>query len=403
MAVDDEGNPMYDIYGNYIIDGYTVLYEIDKNIPNTFTVYLPYELENNGSFYMYEPELVSEWDNTGIVTMNECDETAIQPWTPYYAVVTDVPVNLGVNHEVTINPEPENSARVIDAKYTMWGTRNPVSFENRAFVLDDFNFGDVFNLATRPLYAWECYFTAPDYIDHIEINREVRLEDDLDNAGIIEDYDGHTVKATLHGRTLYRDGTWNTLCLPFDVSSTGNPILDDALIYEISNSTLAADGTITIDLSRQGHIEAGKPYLVKWESGENIVNPSFNGVTIEDDTPDVLHLGPISMAGNYKPLQLHSDYPVLYLGANNQLCHVTEDMDINSFRAIFFYNPEAIPNFMGAVKLNVIDDNVVTSVDEVPATRPADNKWYSIDGRVFNKKPTTPGIYINNGKKIIIN
>ena len=28
--------------------------------------------------------------------------------------------------------------------------------------------------------------------------------------------------------------------------------------------------------------------------------------------------------------------------------------------------------------------------------------WYSLDGRKFNGKPTSKGVYINNGKKVIL-
>jgi hypothetical protein len=30
-----------------------------------------------------------------------------------------------------------------------------------------------------------------------------------------------------------------------------------------------------------------------------------------------------------------------------------------------------------------------------------EGEWYSIDGRKLNGKPTTKGIYINHGKKVI--
>lgn len=34
--------------------------------------------------------------------------------------------------------------------------------------------------------------------------------------------------------------------------------------------------------------------------------------------------------------------------------------------------------------------------------KPMDNHWYTLDGQELSKKPTTPGIYINNNKKIVI-
>ena len=31
-----------------------------------------------------------------------------------------------------------------------------------------------------------------------------------------------------------------------------------------------------------------------------------------------------------------------------------------------------------------------------------DNAWYTLDGRKLDGKPTTKGLYINNGKKTVI-
>lgn len=282
----------------------------------------------------------------------------------------------------------------------MWGTRNPANFQDKKFVIDGF---DMFKPATSNINAWECYFKAPDGINSIEINRELRLYEDIDNNVTIEDFDRTTVKATLRGRTLYKDGTWNTLCLPFDVSTSEGSIFEDAIIYELSNSTIGEDGTVTINFRYRDYIDAGRPYLVKWESGENLVNPSFYGVTIKDVGNKVVTAGPISMVGSYEPVGVLKDDPIFYIGANNQLCRPSNNMTINAFRAHFFYDPETDTETLGAIRLNFIEPGVVTDIEEMPiATRPVDTHWYSIDGRVLPSKPSLPGIYIHNGKKVII-
>ena len=56
------------------------------------------------------------------------------------------------------------------------------------------------------------------------------LNDNADNAEVIAKYDGQSVsKVTLSGRTLYKDGSWNTLCLPFDVALEGSPLAGDGV------------------------------------------------------------------------------------------------------------------------------------------------------------------------------
>jgi len=51
--------------------------------------------------------------------------------------------------------------------------------------------------------------------------------DGADNSTALLENNGEVVhSATLKGRTLYKDGNWNTLCLPFDHEiDTDSPLL----------------------------------------------------------------------------------------------------------------------------------------------------------------------------------
>ena len=76
----------------------------------------------------------------------------------------------------------------------------------------------------------------------------------------------------LSDRTLYRDGDWNTLCLPFDVTIAGS-LLAGADVRELSSGSLE-DGTLTLNFTEKDAvtaIEAGKPYLVKWGTTPDLV------------------------------------------------------------------------------------------------------------------------------------
>ncbi|KWW27697.1 MAG: PE-PGRS family protein, partial [bacterium F083] len=52
----------------------------------------------------------------------------------------------------------------------------------------------------------------------------VTLADNADNSTAITDADGYVANVTLAARTLYKDGAWNTICLPFDVTIAGSPL-----------------------------------------------------------------------------------------------------------------------------------------------------------------------------------
>lgn len=54
-----------------------------------------------------------------------------------------------------------------------------------------------------------------------------------------------------------------------------------------------------------------------------------------------------------------------------------------------------------AIRLFMTDDEI-TGIDSVESVTTTDNCWYSLDGRMLTDKPAKSGIYIKNGKKVII-
>ncbi|MCR4922180.1 MAG: hypothetical protein K5945_10830 [Bacteroidaceae bacterium] len=71
---------------------------------------------------------------------------------------------------------------------------------------------------------------------------------------------------TLTGRTLWKDGDWNTLCLPFDVTIADATDLRDAEVRELESASFDdASGVLCLNFSDPVEaIEAGKPYIVKF-------------------------------------------------------------------------------------------------------------------------------------------
>ena len=92
-----------------------------------------------------------------------------------------------------------------------------------------------------------------------------------DNSSAISSNAGNKCNVTLSGRTLYRDGDWNTLCLPFGVTKAQIDVeshpLHGATIKELlTTSNLDNYGTLTLNFNTVGAIVAGKPYIVRWDN-----------------------------------------------------------------------------------------------------------------------------------------
>ena len=247
----------------------------------------------------------------------------------------------------------------------------------------------------------------------------ISLADNANNEETLYMYAGkkaHSV--TLADRTLFKDGKWNTLCLPFSLSAeqiAANGYFAGATLKTLDadakNGFDTTDGTLYLSFKDATEIEAGVPYLVKWESGEPITDPVFEGVTVSSTAAQAVEsttagLESIQMVGCYSPVSVTADdKSILFLGDANTLYYSTIDRQIRSCRA--YFSVPYIKNNAGAKARAFalsFDGEDVTGILGVSAdsTDVKDGVWYSLDGVRLSGKPTQRGLYINNGKKVVI-
>ena len=265
------------------------------------------------------------------------------------------------------------------------------------------------------------------------------LADNADNTAFITAHKGYTYDVTLQGRTLYKDGAWNTLCLPFDVTLSGSPLEGATARYltsaSVSGTTLSLTFSDPVD-----KLYAGEPYIIKWEKAadyvdddaHNIVGPVFNDVRIgsynwsydtddvnsdTDSDNDVTTDLRVRFLGTYAPLSFDAeDKSILFMGDGNKLYYPTAGAGIGAQRAYFKIGEDGamLARRLTAFNIDFGDDEAtgIISVHDSGFTVNGSDVWYTLDGRRLNgrsaegrlqgKKPTQRGIYINNGKKTII-
>ena len=234
------------------------------------------------------------------------------------------------------------------------------------------------------------------------------LFDQADNTSFISNA-SQSCNVVLKGRTFFHDSNWNTLCLPFNVRNFNGTPLEGAIVKTLSSATFE-DGTLTLTFSGNlTAIEAGKPYIVKWTSGNSVVHPVFTGVTMSTisnniDIPDV-----ISFKGTTSPHFFIGEHKsILYLGDNNTLYYPNGDLTIGSCHAYFELadgitagtlsnsNIKSIVLNLGDEEMGITTTNLTNQTDKAEA-------WYSItDGRKLVGKPEKKGIYVHGRKKIIV-
>ena len=260
----------------------------------------------------------------------------------------------------------------------------------------------------------------PDYdvklvVEYVDDVADIALADNSSNAETLNTYLGSEhMNVTLQDRTLYKDGKWNTLTLPFDVATlTGTP-LAGATIMEMNtakkNGFDASSGTLYLAFKTATGIEAGKPYLVKWESGSDIVEPVFTDVTISSTTPTAVEsatsgLETVKMVGNYAPVNVEAnDQSIMFMGDGSSLYYTTEDRTLRNFRAHFeIPSQQSAPALARSFVIDFDGEGGVTSIDGVRiANGGQTGGWYTIDGRRLDRKPTAKGVYIHDGAKVVI-
>ena len=217
------------------------------------------------------------------------------------------------------------------------------------------------------------------------------------------------VDITLNGRTLYKDGAWNTLCLPFNATLTGD--LANATLMELDTDagsyehvTGLDNGTLYLNFKDATSIKAGKPYIIKWANGSDITNPVFTGVTINNSASREVSFEGGKFVGTYKPIVWNTENKsILFLGDNNTLYWPQPEGDnmphLNAFRAYFELSD---PNGVREFNLN-FDGEETTSITTTDFTNLTNSdEWYDMQGRKVSGKPTKKGMYIHNGNKVVI-
>ena len=111
----------------------------------------------------------------------------------------------------------------------------------------------------------------------------------------------------------------------------------------------------------------------------------------------------ILFIGRYSPYTFSNDRTKLFL-QNDQLYYPNADgVTINAFRAFFVLDGGEAPDVASANIIIDWGDEETTGVTSMEDGRSLmEDGWYTLQGVKLDDKPSAPGIYINNGRKIAI-
>lgn len=267
---------------------------------------------------------------------------------------------------------------------------------NEGAILDMIGYPSIFN-GTKQFQVWK----NSDMTEHQTV-KEITLDENSDN--IVEK--AKNVNVTLK-RTLYGDGGWNTLCVPFSLTAAQ---VTAAFGNDVELRKLSSIEGTTLKFVSTDIITAGEPCLIKVAKDGSTYN--FEGVAtiaVANNQAYTFSMvsGDIQFLGIYSPMDVVTENPAgsstgyyAFLGEGNKFFKAQAETKMKGFRAFFL-----VPNKVPSNALKAVIDGTATGIEDLVIDGvKANGRVYNLNGQYVGNSLNglQPGLYIQNGKKIVV-
>ena len=258
-------------------------------------------------------------------------------------------------------------------------------------------------VTVTPVDATHYQFNMPAY--NVEVSTElwylVNEEKTLD-----ENIAAYGTKSNFFLNRTLTANVWNTFASPFAIAAGDMEKYFGAGAKVRQLSSTSVEGTVlTLNFTDATEIVAGQPYLVKPAAtvdfsadGKEFAGVSLTAATATE-TPTtyvdfVPTLGKTAVDGDVKD--------ILILNTSGTLVHPTATGNMKGFRGYFVMHEETA-SLARAFVIN-FGEGETTGIQPIRmenGTTPAEGT-YDLSGRRIQGQPTQKGVYIQNGKKVVI-
>ena len=207
---------------------------------------------------------------------------------------------------------------------------------------------------------------------------------------------------------------WSTICLPFDMTEEqvktafGDDVqLKEFMEYEVSDGGNEISVTFDDALLSEDGFMANYPYIIKVSS--KIEEFTVDGVTIAPDEDNAVAEYDNGRSGSRRHVfgtfkgTYHAGTTVpnncLFL-SGNKFWYSTGSTNMKAFRGYFDFE-DVLEDADGARVLLSFNDET-TGIGHNRREAITSNSWYTLDGRKLDKKPTAKGVYVKEGRKVVI-
>jgi hypothetical protein len=237
-------------------------------------------------------------------------------------------------------------------------------------------------------------FTMPAY--DVEVSTELwyKLEEDADNSSALK------AKTDVFLERTLQTGGWNTFSVPFDI----NPIPTGWTVKKLSTSDFnTTTKVLTLNFTDETtKIAAGVPYLISVESAYDFTadGHEFSGVT-QNYTANTTSTTYADFVPAMDRLNLTASQDILFVTGGNKLTYPTSTGYMKGFRAYFLLKGAAASAGAREFKMDFGNGETTGVADVRGKMADGRSEYYDLQGRKV-AQPTQRGIYIQNGKKVII-
>ena len=146
-------------------------------------------------------------------------------------------------------------------------------------------------------------------------------------------------------------------------------------------------------------LNAQQPYLIQTDEAQTeFLFKDVTGFRTGTDAADLnISKDGVLFQGTYAPMEagtMAGKYGVVPAGDFKK---GSAKATMKGFRAYF-----ELPTDAGAVSVNIVEDGAVTRISGVELNETVADDVYDLSGRKMNATTLKPGIYVKNGKKVIV-
>lgn len=220
----------------------------------------------------------------------------------------------------------------------------------------------------------------------------LELKEEESNSSFVSTNNGQVRNVKLT-RTI-RGGIWNTMCLPFSVTKHDLLALSETGIgLEIGMYTYEKFEDDKMKFKSVNEVAAGEPFLLKLNT--TFENPTFWAVTVGNQDSQTITSGEVSFIGTYGPVALNTNGTELFLDTYNNLHTPSAGSNtINGMRAF-------IRRSSNNVRIGLSLEDESAGISSVEVDDSAKHPFYTLGGLQV-EAPTSRGIYVTRGRKVVI-